>query len=168
MSNRPRIKIEKDKIDKVVFFITIIFLILLIVFNFWIYKNSPQIIPAHFGTDGNPNRYSDKSILFIMPAIALVIFLLLNTLVRYPELYNYPQSITEENAPAYYRKGIKMMRFLNLGIMLLFLGIEFEMFRGIKDKYLPFHWWQLAAVLLVTIALPVFIAWKAFPVKKIK
>ena len=166
MNNRPRIKIEKDRVDKIVFFITIIFLITLIGFNFWLYKISPQVIPGHFDISGKPNRYDDKKILFVMPAIALVLFLLLNTLVRYPQIYNYPQSITEENAPAYYRQGVKMMRFLNLGIMFLFLGIEFEFFRGIKDNYLPLHWWELVLAILVTIGLPIFIAWKAFPVKK--
>lgn len=165
MSRRPHIKIEKDRTDKIVFMVTCFFLGVVIVFNFWLWKVSPQIIPGHFDLSGKVNRYDDKSILFILPGIALFLFLLLNSLVRYPELYNYPQSITEENAPAYYRQGIKIMRFLNLGIMLLFMAIEFEVCRGIKNNFLKLHWWEFVLALLLTTIAPIFIAKKFFPVK---
>ncbi len=165
MNGRPHIKIEKDRADKILFMVTCFFLAAVIIFNFWLWKVSPQIIPGHFDLSGKVNRYDDKSILFILPAIALFIFLLLNTLIRYPELYNYSQKITEENAAGYYRQGIKIMRILNLGIMLMFLAIEFEVCKGIKNNFLALHWWEFVPALLITIIAPIFIAKKFFPLK---
>ena len=166
MSSRPRIKIVPDDMDKRIRALSVILFLLMTAFTCWLYDISPDKVPGHFDINGNINRYDNKITVFIMPMIALVILLLLNFLTRIPHIYNYPQSITAETAPAMYKAGAKMLRYLCLGLMLLFCYIQYEMYIGIRDKYLPMHWWELVLVLLLTTVLPIIISIKGFRGRK--
>ena len=55
-------------------------LLLLIIIPFLYYNQLPDQIPSHFNGRGNPDNYSNKASIFIMPGIGLVVFLLLHFL----------------------------------------------------------------------------------------
>lgn len=51
-----------------------------------------EIIPLHINIHGEVDNYGSKWELFILPAIALLIYLLMSWLERNPQLYNFPSS----------------------------------------------------------------------------
>ena len=51
-----------------------------------------DIIPLHINIHGEVDNYGSKWELFILPAIALLIYLLMWWLERNPQLYNFPSS----------------------------------------------------------------------------
>jgi uncharacterized membrane protein len=58
----------------------------------------PDRIPTHFDSAGNPNAWgSPGNSLFILPAVATVVFLLIGLVNRKPERFNYPVRVTPQN-----------------------------------------------------------------------
>lgn len=126
METRPQISIVKTGIAyslEILGFLIVLsawFLVL------WNYADLPETIPIHFNFSGVADRYGDRIMIFTLPGIATVIFLLLWFLVNrkpYRLFLNYPVKITEENALIQYRLMLRMIRILNCGIMLVFVLI---------------------------------------------
>jgi uncharacterized membrane protein len=166
MNNRPDIKLTQKGTERVIILFSSIFFIASIAFSIFSYLRSPEIIPIHFAADGAPDNYGSRISLFIIPAIATVLFFGLKALSRHPKIYNYPQKITEDNAATIYRSGSRMILALNGCLMLIFFLIELEMYRGVRNKHLPFHWWEFALITIVPIVIPILISWKQFSKKK--
>jgi uncharacterized membrane protein len=166
MSSQPDITITRKGTERVIILFSSILFIANIAFSIFSYFRCPEIIPTHFAADGTPDQHGSKILLFLMPAIATILFFGLNALSRHPKIYNYPQKITEDNAEVVYKNGAKMMLALNGCLMLIFLLIELEMYRGARNKQLPFHWWEFAFIIIVPIVVPIVISWKQFSKKK--
>lgn len=91
-----------------------------------------EIIPLHINIHGEVDNYGSKWELFILPAIALLIYLLMWWLERNPQLYNFPSS------KKYRRKeqekiGVELISWLKVITVLMFVLIEILM---ITNPYL--------------------------------
>jgi uncharacterized protein DUF1648 len=84
----------------------------------------PARVPIHFGVTGRPDRYGSKSMLLILPAVAVALTLLLTLVARFPQSFNYPVRVTPENAPRLYRQGRLLLAWLNVLVVWLFAAIE--------------------------------------------
>jgi hypothetical protein len=86
----------------------------------------PARVPIHFGVTGRPDRYGSKSVLLILPAVAVALTLLLTLVARFPQSFNYPVRVTPENAPRLYRQGRLLLAWLNVLVVWLFAAIEHQ------------------------------------------
>lgn len=120
MEDRPKIKIQLTTFDKIIEAIGWTALIGIWVLALYNYTELPQTIPTHFDGFGKADAYGSKANLLALPLIATAIFILLTILSFFPHLYNYPTSITKENAEKQYRTSIRMFRFLKLIILIVF------------------------------------------------
>ena len=84
----------------------------------------PAHVPIHFGISGRPDRFGSKSMLLILPAVAVALALLLTLVARFPQSFNYPVRVTPENAPRLYRQGRLLLAWLNVLVVWLFAAIE--------------------------------------------
>jgi uncharacterized membrane protein len=118
--SKPKIKIALTRGDRILeragFFLLIVMWILALI----IYFNSPAIIPIHFNGSGEANGFGDKVTLLFLPLIPTVIFLGLTKLNKYPHLFNYAVTITEENAAKQYINATRMIRVLKTSVVLVF------------------------------------------------
>lgn len=96
--------------------------ILLEVFMF--YPDLPDQVPIHFGGGGEPDAYGSKSTIWLTPILSAVIYAGLTFLWRYPNLYNYPVEVTEDNAVMLYTEGRSMIRSVKAATAILFLYIS--------------------------------------------
>src|SRR5579885_934209 len=103
-SNRP--------IDYIVEVVTIVALVCQGVYAFFNYPTLPQIIPIHFGFDGKANNFGGREWIFFPFAVALVLYIFLSILGRFPQAYNYPWRVTEANAPRLYAVARRMIVWL--------------------------------------------------------
>lgn len=154
--DRPRIKIELDISDWIIEIIGLAFLVLMIGFPFYYYNQLPETFPLHFNASGEPDGFSQKNMLWTLPAIGLVLYIGMSILNRYPHLFNYPKEITEENAPRQYRIATKLIRSLNMliavSLFYLVLGIiQTSMYKqdGLGAYFAPIF----LATILVTIGI---------------
>jgi len=142
---RPRIKIEPDLFDKIIEGIGILGLLLLIGLPFFYYTKLPDIIPIHYGLNGKPDQFADNRMIWIIPIVETIIYIGLSIFNRYPDIFNYPKKITEENAERLYRFASKMIRVINTEVVLVFSYLTYAIIQtalgnqiGLGSYFIPF------------------------------
>lgn len=115
-----------------------------------VYQNLPDRIPIHFNAQGEANNWGSKATIFLMPSFAILLFIPMYFLSKVPHIYNYPISITEENAPRVYPVARFFMTIINFEMVLIFTYVSFD----IVGQYLGI-WFIVTvfAVPLITILL---------------
>lgn len=98
-----------------------ILLSVLIIVRFWWLL--PDRIPIHFGFSGQPDAWGDKLTIWLLPAVATILFMVLAAVSRYPHIFNYPVRITEQNAHRQYLLARSLLVFLKTEICWLFAFI---------------------------------------------
>ncbi len=126
MNERPRIKIPFDSVDLVLEAITGILLLATWVIVIVKYPEMSETIPIHYDIGGNIDGYGSKVTIFILPIISTILYVGLLILNKYPHKFNYPTKITEKNAERQYRAASKLIRFLKLSIIILFLLLSID------------------------------------------
>jgi uncharacterized membrane protein len=91
----------------------------------WMYPMLPDEIPIHFNGVGEADGFGSKDSIFLTPIIATFLVLLLSVLERNPENFNYAVEITEDNAPRQYLLGVRMMRWMKVLLLILYITIEY-------------------------------------------
>ena len=82
-----------------------------------------EIIPLHINIHGEVDNYGSKWELFILPAIALLIYLLMWWLKRNPQLYNFPNS-KKHSRKEQEKIGVELISWLKVITVLMFVLIE--------------------------------------------
>lgn len=85
-----------------------------------------EIIPLHINIHGEVDNYGSKWELFILPAIALLIYLLMWWLERNPQLYNFPNS-KKHSRKEQEKIGVELISWLKVITVLIFVLIEILM-----------------------------------------
>lgn len=122
---RPKIKIQLETIDKVIEVIGILGLIVLIALPLIYFNELPETIPEHFGADGMPNGFSEKGVIWTLPIIGIITYLVMLWLNKYPHFFNYPKKVTEDNAARLYKMAMRMIRVLKAFIVYTFAYITY-------------------------------------------
>ncbi|MEI6062291.1 MAG: DUF1648 domain-containing protein [Bacteroidota bacterium] len=121
-----------------------------------VFQKLPDTIPTHYGLNGQVDDWGSKWSIFILPFINLFLFTGLRILSLYPNIYNYPVKVNEENALDLYTKGSRLIRIINMIIVLVFLFIEWQICHVTANTKLPS--WFLPLVIVIPIVLPVTMA----------
>ena len=82
-----------------------------------------EIIPLHINIYGEVDNYGSKWELFILPAIALLIYLLMWWLERNPQLYNLPNS-KKHSRKEQEKIGVELISWLKVITVLMLVLIE--------------------------------------------
>ncbi len=120
-ANRPKIKLKLTKTDKIIEGISTLGIITLLILPCYYYDQLPESIPTHFNGSGQADAFGDRSTVFLIPVFALISYISLTALSRFPHIFNYPTEITEENAAEQYAKATSLVRILNL-IVIFVMG----------------------------------------------
>lgn len=118
--DRPKIKIELTKSDKILEIIALLLLVCLWIYVIYNYNSLPDIINTHFNAQGKPDGSGEKQYIFGLPGVATLMYLLVTIASKYPHTFNYTEEITEENALEEYSKTIKMNRILKIVVVGIF------------------------------------------------
>lgn len=121
--DRPKVKANFEIIDKIIEVIALSVLAFMCVYVVVMYKKLPNIIATHFNDSGKANGFGNKSTLFLLPGIAIVINILLTILSFYPHIFNYTVKITEENASNQYTLATRFLRIIKCFVNILLLYI---------------------------------------------
>ena len=116
-AKRPDYKPERESIDLVFEILGIMGLLLLFGYPLFSYGSLPEQIPTHFNASGQPDDFSAKWTVWILPAAGLAMYLLFHGIKQIPDKYNYPVKITTENAAFQYKNAVRMMTFFQASIV---------------------------------------------------
>lgn len=90
------------------------------VFLISIWGNLPEQIPSHFGAGGEADAYGGKGSLIFLFIMMLALSLMMFAAALFPNLWNMPCKITENNSVLAYRYTRTMMCSLSLVMAALF------------------------------------------------
>ncbi len=130
---RPVIPIEPEPADVLLDRISLVLLVLLFIIPIISYTGLPDLIPMRFGHDGQVTSHSGRAAIWALPFTGLFIFVMMHFLNKAPHTFNYPVTITAENAAFHYRKATRLMRIVKLVCMLLFVFIVWSVIRSAHD-----------------------------------
>jgi len=121
-----RVQEDKTSLQRMLEIAAVLGLIFLffLVFAYW--SKLPNSIPSHYNAAGEPDGWSGKGTLLLLPIISLVLYFGLSTLTRFPHLYNFPWKITEENMERQFYLAQMMILSLKAEIIWLFGYIEWK------------------------------------------
>lgn len=115
----------------------------------------PETVAVHFDLAGDPDRYGDKNILWLLPVVGTMCFALLWFVARVPHLHNYLIQIHEGNAEWAYRISARGVRALNVAVTLLFALLVRYSAAAATSEALPAMWF-LWVPLALTLLIPAF------------
>ena len=160
---RPKIKLIPTTADKLVDILGWIILLALWALTITNYSSLPDTIPTHFNAAGEADGFGSKVTILSLPVIATLLFIGLTVLNRYPHIFNYPTSITQDNALRQYTLATRMLRYLKLVLVLVFGGIELMTIQHATGKAAGLGVWFLPLTLVL-----VFIPLIYFVVKSVQ
>jgi uncharacterized membrane protein len=160
---RPSLVIPLTPTDRVVEFAAACGLALCILMAALYWRALPNSIPTHYGWKGEPNGWGPKWTMLLMPGFALVLYLLLSVLSRFPHRWNYPVAVTAENAERQYRIGLSAMRWMKASFCWLAADITWASIQVAlhRQRGLDAGFFLLLALILGSAAIHVIAAYRA-------
>ena len=156
-TGRPKIKVPLEGLDIILDLISATLLVLLIAYTVISYSELPDTIPSHFNAKGEADGYSEKVMLWMLPALGVVLFFGLYIINKFPHKHNYMVNITEENALKNYRLSTRIVRFTNLFIMFIFGIITYSIVESANGNNSNMDSWILPLIIGISILLPIAI-----------
>jgi len=135
--DRPKIKIEPTAFDKIIDALSFVFLILLVVMVIQHYPDLPERIPTHFDKTGQADEFGPKTSILLLPVLTLTLFAVLKVVGKFPHKFNYVVKITPENAESQYKLGTRIMRFVNLFVMLVLYYTAYKVINTSMSQETP-------------------------------
>ena len=117
---QPKISVPKNSLDLLLEISGALIVLLSFAFVFMHYGDLPEQVPVHFGADGKPDGFGEKNQILIIPGIGLITYIVVWWIGQSPHTFNYLSEITEENAFEKYRFAGKVIRYLNVYLVILF------------------------------------------------
>ena len=166
MSERPKLKLELTKFDKIHEILGWTLILAIWVLTISNYSNLPDTIPIHYNGAGQADGFGGKGNILTLPLIATVLFIGLTILNKFPHVFNYPTNITADNALRQYTNATRMIRYLKLIIVVIFGLIAFKTIQNANGQADGLGIWFLPMTLgLIFIPLIYFVV-KSFKATK--
>lgn len=114
------------RINVIIDVISAILVVIMAVGTFFIWKEAPDIVPTHFNFKGQVDNYGSKNIVFLLLVIAVICYVGMTVVSKYPKIYNYCIEITPENKEKQYLIAQTCIKLLNLEMVTIFLYIQLK------------------------------------------
>lgn len=160
--NRPHIELESTPVERLLITLSISIYVLWIGWLVWTWPTLPAELPAHFGLEGEVNRWGSKWELLMLPGISGILGAVMLWLRNKPEWHNYPVNITEENAPFYYRLSRNLLVWITFVIVVGFAWISWDVVQIATGKSALLNGWFMPLFLTGTFAPIVYFFYKMF------
>lgn len=104
----------------------------------------PSAVPTHFGPSGLPDAWGSKTSLTMLPVVSVILYITITLLSKFPNLYNYPCRITEQNHIIQYYLARAMLAWIKTEMIWMFAWINYQtiqvalgMGRGLGVVFMP-------------------------------
>lgn len=168
MNNVPVPKVVLTPFDKIIEVTSYVALIAFWLMNAFAFTTLPETIPTHYNSMGEVDGYGPKATIFFLPVLGTVLFVFLTFIIKKPETFNYTVEITEENAIEQYTNSTKLLRFMKLALLLLFIVIDYKTIATSKGDSDGLGKWFLPFTIALIFIPIVFSVYKSFRKKEIR
>jgi uncharacterized membrane protein len=94
----------------------------------------PERVPTHFDIAGRPNAWGSPSGIFLLPAIAGALYLLITVGALFPASFKYPIRVTEENRPRLEALSRQMLAWVKVDLVCLFAWIQWNIIAAMRQE----------------------------------
>lgn len=84
----------------------------------------PDKIPTHFDWSGHVDGWGSPSFLVFVPFVALILYMFITIVARYPALTHYPVEVTPENRSRLEHLALGMMAWLKVEMVGIFACLQ--------------------------------------------
>jgi len=154
MNKRPRIKIRPTALDYTIEVFAVLSVLAVIILYAIYWTKAPEIVPIHYNIYGEADGWGSKTESLSLPITAVFFYIGLTILNKYPHIFNFPTTVTEQNAFSLYKIATRMMRWLKLLLCLLFAYMIWHELRIIitnQESKLDGSWLFIAVMLFILI-----------------
>jgi uncharacterized membrane protein len=120
MEAKPKLKLKLTNLDYLIEILGLLLFSSTWIFIISIYNSLPDIIPIHYNAFGTADNFGKKWMILSLPIVSTVLFIGLTLLNYFPESFNYPTKINEDNALIQYTYATRLIRYLKLVIVFIF------------------------------------------------
>lgn len=85
----------------------------------------PSRVPVHFDLTGHPDGFGSKTLLLLLPATAVLLYVVLTVVARYPAYFNFPVPVTDFNRQALRNLAIELLGWLKAELIWIFAWLTF-------------------------------------------
>lgn len=156
MSKRIKIVTSLKPTDYAVEGFGWVLLFLTFVLAIYGYVVLPETVPTHFNFKGQPDAYGSKISLLVVPIVSLILTAGMTWLNRYPEIFNYPVKITEENAEKQYKNAQTAIRWLKVAVNMIFFLITWAIFVSANSSLSTQITWLLPIIVFLPLLVMIF------------
>jgi uncharacterized membrane protein len=122
----------------------------------------PERVPTHFGLDGRPDAWGGKGISWLMPIVHLGTWLLITLVQRFPDSWNYPVKITEENRAVQQQNAMWMLLILKFIVGVTFAWVQWGALQSAVGRAAGLHPALVASVVTAVALSIAFFLMRAF------
>ncbi|MCP1122791.1 DUF1648 domain-containing protein [Bacillus sp. 3103sda1] len=108
---------QKTNLERWLDGLSLIGIVVMLIYIGFIWPSLPHRIPTHFGLNGEADGFGGKGNIFIHPIVGLGLYVLFHVLSRFPQLFNYPSDVTEEQKQRLYIHSRTLLGWLQLEII---------------------------------------------------
>ncbi len=137
---------------EIVGILALILLVILTIRTFYGPARLPARIPTHFNAAGQADGWGSPAMLLVFPAIAVVIYLLMTLVSRFPAAFNFPVRVTPFNRQRLEDLALNMIAWLKVEIVVFFTWIEASAIQAARH---PGH--RLSPFLMPALLVTVFV-----------
>jgi uncharacterized membrane protein len=92
----------------------------------------PARVPTHFNAAGSPDAWGSASMLWLLPAVAATLYLLMTWVSRHPAAFNFPVRVTPFNRQRLERIALGMIAWLKAELLGFFAFIQGTIVRAAR------------------------------------
>lgn len=113
-------KIKRNGYDIFVNVICIVLLVGILIYLGLSWNVLPEKIPGHYNAAGVIDRWGNKGELLILPIIALIMYIGLTVIEKFPQIWNTGVVVTEQNKDRVYRILKDLLQTIKLLMVVVF------------------------------------------------
>ena len=116
--------------QKILLYLSVLSLIVPLIYIVATWTSIPDQIPTHFNASGEADAWNSKTSVIVLIVVQVFIFILMLFSLLFPQIWNFPVKLTQNNAEAAYRYTRSMLCWITLGINAMFSYINIQSCRG--------------------------------------
>ena len=149
MQAQPKLEIVKTPLDKALAVAGIILLAILWATTFYVISRLPEIIPIHFGLNGEADGFGKRKELIVFPIIATFIVGLFSLFSKFPDLtvIGKKKFIAPEKRERFASFTIRFMLIMRIAIILLFFVILYSIYNAAHSATPKLGSWDILLAL---------------------
>ncbi|QUW20267.1 DUF1648 domain-containing protein [Sporosarcina sp. Marseille-Q4063] len=165
MNNRPILNLKITPLELFLNVITLAAFVGTIVYLISSWTIIPSEIPAHYNAAGEVNRWGSKGEILILPITALLMWIGMTFLEKFPHVYNY-MNLTKDNARAQYLNGRLLVNVLKNECVLLFSYLTWKGIQVAIGEHDSLGAWSSPVFLLIIFGSMVYFIMKSVRLSK--